>query len=436
MSALVRCVSLCLLCLVAPSLAEAVERLAVLELSGDLALKERAFLTDAIRSEVVKTLPDHIQVMTRENMEVMLTDMGLDASCVAEGACEVETARNLGVEQVVSGSILSLGGTIVLSVKLHNTGSGRLVAAEEARGSDLLGLRDQLADPTRALLASLVSGSSNVKQPSAGGSTANVPKPEKDEDPDYQWPALTEGQHSETVGELICLSPGSFPMHHQEKLDVTLTQGFCMMKHEVTQAQWKTIGWPDKSKHKKCDTCPAEMISWYQAVEYANWLSDKEGLTAAYKGSGKSIGRVPGANGYRLPTAAEFEAAALDAGRWDRTPSSWDDVAPVAWYQKNSGLTTHDVCTRQANGYGFCDLLGNVSEWVWNWDAYGMTGPSGPRLRNAVTDPTGPASGSERIRRGGNYKTRGDVIAPVPDWNTAPADRREYIGFRLVRSLQ
>ena len=100
--------------------------MAVLEISGELSPEERAVITDAVRGSLVKTLGAAVQVMTRENMEVMLTDMGLDASCVAEGACEVETARNLGVDYVVSGSLTAMGDVLVGSLKLHETATGRL----------------------------------------------------------------------------------------------------------------------------------------------------------------------------------------------------------------------------------------------------------------------------------------------------------------------
>jgi hypothetical protein len=83
-----------------PTLAwAAAPRLAVLELSGaKLTLEERSLLTDAVRGACVKQAGGRLVVMTRENMEVMLSDMGIAPSCVSEGACEVETARNLGVD--------------------------------------------------------------------------------------------------------------------------------------------------------------------------------------------------------------------------------------------------------------------------------------------------------------------------------------------------
>jgi len=83
--------------------AGAAERLAVLDLQSDgMDRNQRALLGDEVRGAVVRAIGKRIEVMTQENMEVMLSDMGIDASCVSEGACEVETARNLGVDYVLS----------------------------------------------------------------------------------------------------------------------------------------------------------------------------------------------------------------------------------------------------------------------------------------------------------------------------------------------
>ncbi len=118
-------------------------RVAVLELTGPLPPQETQVLTDQVRGTIVKALPSAVAVMTKENMEVMLTDMGIDASCIAEGACEVETARNLGVDYVVSGSITEFGDTLVLSLKLHDVAGGMLMAQETAKAPSALDLLNE-----------------------------------------------------------------------------------------------------------------------------------------------------------------------------------------------------------------------------------------------------------------------------------------------------
>jgi TolB-like protein len=130
-------------------------RLAVLELSGGIGADERMLLADAVRGAAVDGLSGQVTVMTRENMEVMLSEMGVDPGCVSEGACEVETARNLGVDYVVSGSVVSVSGTLVLSIKLHETKTGSLLGSRQVRGADALALLDAVAEPTRAMLSVL-----------------------------------------------------------------------------------------------------------------------------------------------------------------------------------------------------------------------------------------------------------------------------------------
>jgi len=146
-------------------MASAAERLAVLELTGDLSAKERGLLSDTVRGGIVEAAGETVQVMTRENMEVMLTDMGIDASCVAEGACEVETARNLGVDFVVSGSITSMGGMLIVSMKLHETTGGSLVGSQQVRGADGLALLDGVGPAAATLSGKLASNPAPAPQP-------------------------------------------------------------------------------------------------------------------------------------------------------------------------------------------------------------------------------------------------------------------------------
>ena len=174
--------------------AVAAERLAVLELSGDLEPKELGLLTDTIRGAVVKTLGDNVQVMTRENMEVMLTDMGLDADCVSEGACEVETARNLGVDYVVSGSVISAGGLLIASVKLHETQGGSLKGQEQARGADFIALLDNLPASSALLVETLAA----AVAPTPVGAPVAGPVAE----PDHGPPSLRTDTHYVCESEL------------------------------------------------------------------------------------------------------------------------------------------------------------------------------------------------------------------------------------------
>ena len=137
------------------SIASATERLAVLELSGDAApTPVMHLLSDKLRAgalEAISAGGSDLEIMDRESMAAILGDMGLDIACI-EGQCEVETARNLRAAYVVSGSMIKLEGEYILTVKLHESKSGSLLAADEAQSTKLLELRQSAQDTGYRLL--------------------------------------------------------------------------------------------------------------------------------------------------------------------------------------------------------------------------------------------------------------------------------------------
>jgi formylglycine-generating enzyme required for sulfatase activity len=189
-----------------------------------------------------------------------------------------------------------------------------------------------------------------------------------------------------------------------------------------------------------------ETVSWYDAIVFCNKLSVAEGLSPAYSIAGSidpsDWGAVPtsnnatwdaavivsGSNGYRLPTEAQWEYAAKggDGSPGNYTYSGSDNVDAVAWYSGNSGSMTHEVGKKAANGLGLYDMSGNVWEWCWDW--------YGAYTNQAQTDPTGPASGANRVLRGGGwYDSAVLVRSAYRYYNFSPDYRGNFIGFRLVR---
>jgi formylglycine-generating enzyme required for sulfatase activity len=175
------------------------------------------------------------------------------------------------------------------------------------------------------------------------------------------------------------------------------------------------------------DNYPMYYVSWYEAIEYCNRRSKKEGLTPVYSGSGNDITFNKNANGYRLPTEAEWEYAAKGGSKGNQAfeYSGSNNVNEVAWYADNSGGSTHPVGTKAPNDLGLYDMSGNVWEWCWDWH--------GDYLADFPTDPVGASSGSYRVERGGSWGSSAQYARSASRGGTEPSNRYDNLGFRLVR---
>jgi len=214
--------------------------------------------------------------------------------------------------------------------------------------------------------------------------------------------------------EMIWVKPGTFMMGHKEGVQhqVTLTKGFYLGKHEVTQAQWERVMGSNPS-HFKGANRPVENVSWTEAVAFCKKLTEME----------KKAGRVPEGMAYQLPTEAQWEYACR-AGT--TTAYSWGDSisAKNASYDRDLDDGTTPVGKYPANPWGFHDMHGNVFEWCADW--YG-TYPAGP-----VTDPPGAASGSTRVKRGFSWSYGGSYLRSAERGGHAPSYRYADLGFRVV----
>lgn len=207
-------------------------------------------------------------------------------------------------------------------------------------------------------------------------------------------------------------SPGDEECGGDEKPthEVTITKGLWLGQTEVTVAAYKRFaaatslpmppapnfngGWGN-------DTMPIVTVTWNEAHEYCRWA------------------------GGRLPTEAEWEYAA----RGGSIAPRYGAIEDVAWYDANSGSQTHPVGEKQPNGFGMFDMLGNTLEWVNDW--YGER----YYQRSLSEDPAGPALGTRRVFRGGNYLLRAKSARVSDRGAGAPVDRFRGTGVRCVRDV-
>jgi formylglycine-generating enzyme required for sulfatase activity len=241
-------------------------------------------------------------------------------------------------------------------------------------------------------------------------------------------------------------SPASEPGRDDDEVQHRVTVGsFSMGKYEVTQKEWREVMGSNPSDFKG-DNLPVENVSWYDAIEYCNRRSQREGLTPAYtidktrvdpnnRSEYDDVKWIvtwnKNANGYRLPTEAEWEYACR-AGT--STPFSTGNNITTSQanydgdYPYNGNAEgvyrgeTWAVGSGAANAWGLYDMHGNVWEWCWDW--YGA-------YAGAQTDPAGAMSGTYRVQRGGSCISPGEGVRSAVRTGNVPVTRG-VLGFRLV----
>ncbi|EDY81044.1 conserved domain protein [Verrucomicrobiia bacterium DG1235] len=247
--------------------------------------------------------------------------------------------------------------------------------------------------------------------------------------------------------------------------DVTLNKSFYMAKTEVTWSDWSAVrafatanGYSDigvganGSMDAPEGDHPVSNVSWWDAVKYCNARSEQEGKTPVYYteeslGAGNVLRTGTAAafadlnaNGYRLPTDAEWEYACragtetgFYTGEVTQSNAADPNLDSAGWYAENSGDNTHAAAGKAANAWGLYDTHGNVWEWCWDWYSQDLS-------VGELVDPTGaaePNGNQQRVIRGGGYLDPAENCRSARRFRFRNTSKDVTLGFRVaVTSVQ
>ena len=286
----------------------------------------------------------------------------------------------------------------------------------------------------------------------------------------HGWSQLPDGETPPAARELppttaleyrmISLDPGGFLMGSADEdgerqedetyHTVRITRTFELGATEVTRDLWHNVGMDEDTSgcddQESGDAMPVACVSWHDAAVFCNRLSLLEGLDPAYRFAEDRVQWLQQANGYRLPTEAEWEYAARGL-QTSIYPAPKDEICRFAnvenvvgeggkpWldaarFECQDGYQhAAPVGSFQPNAWGLHDMSGNVWEWVWDRYAasYG---------RDAVVDPAGPKVGPYRVARGGSWDSAIPTLRLASRLQLEPVESRSDVGLRLARTVQ
>jgi uncharacterized repeat protein (TIGR02543 family) len=350
---------------------------------------------------------------------------------------------NAGDSYTVTGDIILYAQwTVIIYTVTFNANGGNSVSAQSAAFGSSIALPDTTRNDAYTLEGWYTASSGGTKIGNAGDSytvSGNITL--------YaQW----------TFYAMASIAGGTFTMgspdaetnrNDDEKRRRVKVSDFLMGKYEVTRNQYQAVMGTEPSR--RLDDAqgeiqgkfPVEQVSWYDAIEFCNALSRREGLTPAYdidKSRSDPNNLYPtdnlkwtvtwdkSATGYRLPTEAEWEYACR-AGTTTAYNTGDTITDSTGWYKKDGNYGLHEVGKKPANAWGLYDMHGSIDELCWDW--YGDYG-TGPQI-----DPTGAASGKWRVLRGGAYSFTADMLRSAQRGRIDPSYRDYTVGIRLVRSF-
>jgi formylglycine-generating enzyme required for sulfatase activity/TolB-like protein len=393
-------------------------------------------LSEYIIDELIaNTVNDRVfTAVDRQQLDTIRAELDFQYSGEVDDDTMQELGRMAGAQIIVSGAVSKIGNSYRLRVRALGVQTARIEGQFNRNIPD---------GPTIAALAqSLATGYGG----SGGRTVTSTPAPVQTQ----QQPAARV-ERLAVPDNFVRIEGGTFTMGSPEsepnRFDWDEPQ------HQVTvgsfyMGKYEVVMGTNPSNFKGAKR-PVEEVSWYEAIEYCNRRSEREGLTPAYtinkvqvdpnnKNDNDSVKWLvtwnKNANGYRLPTEAEWEYACR-AGLTSPFNTGSNITTSQANYNGNNPYNnnakgtfrekTTDVGSFAANRWGLYDMHGNVGEWCWDWfGEYSMA---------AQIDPIGGVSGNYRMVRGGSWVQGGQYLRSAMRYSEKPSFRIGDSGFRLVR---
>ena len=261
--------------------------------------------------------------------------------------------------------------------------------------------------------------------------------------------SLNDNKKNSKKTGMVFIKGGTFEMgdmfaegeKNELPIHTVIVNDFYMGKCEVTQKEWmQIIGKDNNPSERKGELLPVEVVTWYDAVNFCNRKSKKEGLELCYTIDGKNVSCNFDANGYRLPTEAEWEYAAREGGKKVRFGNGKNIADPAEinfesslQYKKDYSIAGNfreriiEVGSFAPNSLGLYDMSGNVWEWIWDnyySDYYKVS---------SIDNPKGSPNGSKGILRGGSFDSLPQYLRVTYRYILGAGSSDGSLGFRYVR---